>query len=85
MKLVAYQSKKIGAPGSIIPPATSAGLVALFFLVVLGADQAAGAEAQQGAARMVATVRSAVDVFTAGAEQYDDITMVGFRRTREAS
>ena len=44
-----------------------------------------GAEAQQGAARMVATVRSAVDVFTAGAEQYDDITMVGFRRTREAS
>ncbi|MEI6451663.1 MAG: SpoIIE family protein phosphatase [Actinomycetes bacterium] len=35
-----------------------------------------------GAAHMMAAVRAAVDEFTAGAEQYDDITMVGFRRTR---
>lgn len=34
-----------------------------------------------GAAHMMAAVRAAVDEFTAGAEQYDDITMVGFRRT----
>jgi hypothetical protein len=31
---------------------------------------------------MMAAVRTAVDGFAAGAEQYDDITMVGFRRTR---
>ena len=35
-----------------------------------------------GAAHMMAAVRAAVDGFAAGAEQYDDITMVGFRRTR---
>ena len=40
--------------------------------------------AQDGAASMMAAVRAAVDGFTAGAEQYDDITMLGFRRTRGA-
>ncbi|MCX6373326.1 MAG: SpoIIE family protein phosphatase [Actinobacteria bacterium] len=43
-----------------------------------------GVAAQDGAAHMMAAVRAAVDGFTAGAEQYDDITMLGFRRTRGA-
>jgi sigma-B regulation protein RsbU (phosphoserine phosphatase) len=42
------------------------------------------AGSQDGAAHMMAAVRAAVDAFAAGAEQYDDITMVGFRRTRGA-
>jgi len=42
----------------------------------------AGAEARDGAAHMLAAVRTALDGFTAGAEQYDDITMLAFRRTR---
>ena len=42
------------------------------------------AGAQDGAAHMMAAVRAAMDAFTAGAEQYDDITMVGFRRTHDA-
>jgi sigma-B regulation protein RsbU (phosphoserine phosphatase) len=43
-----------------------------------------GGAAQDGAAHMMAAVRAAVDGFTDGAEQYDDITMLGFRRTRGA-
>jgi sigma-B regulation protein RsbU (phosphoserine phosphatase) len=35
----------------------------------------------RGAARLVTGVREAVDAFAAGAEQYDDVTMLGFRRT----
>ncbi len=34
-----------------------------------------------GAERLMAAVRAAVDAFAAGAEQYDDLTMLGFRRT----
>jgi phosphoserine phosphatase RsbU/P len=34
-----------------------------------------------GAARLVTAVREAVDVFAAGAEQYDDLTLLGFSRT----
>ena len=30
---------------------------------------------------MIAEVRESVEAFVAGAEQYDDITMLGFRRT----
>lgn len=41
--------------------------------------------AHDGAKRMMAAVRSAIDAFTAGAEQYNDITMVGFRQERGAS
>jgi len=44
-----------------------------------------GAGPQDGAAPMMAAVRAAVEKFTAGAEQYDDITMLGFRRTRGTS
>ena len=43
-----------------------------------------GAGSQDGAAHMMAAVRTAVDGFAAGAEQYDDITMVGFRRDGDA-
>jgi sigma-B regulation protein RsbU (phosphoserine phosphatase) len=34
-----------------------------------------------GAGCLVTGVREAVDAFAAGAEQYDDVTMLGFRRT----
>ena len=37
----------------------------------------------EGPAHMMVAVRTAIDDFAAGAEQYDDITLVGFRRTRE--
>jgi sigma-B regulation protein RsbU (phosphoserine phosphatase) len=42
----------------------------------------ADAGARAGAAHMLTAVRTALDDFTAGAEQYDDITMLAFRRTR---
>jgi phosphoserine phosphatase RsbU/P len=35
----------------------------------------------QGALRLMTAVREAVDAFAAGAEQYDDLTLLGFRRT----
>ena len=35
-----------------------------------------------GAQHLMTAVREAVDGFVAGAEQYDDVTMLGFRRTR---
>jgi len=44
-----------------------------------------GVRAEDGAAGMMAAVRSAVAAFTRGAEQYDDITMMGFRRTDSTS
>ena len=34
-----------------------------------------------GAERLMTAAREAVDTFVAGAEQYDDLTMLGFRRT----
>ena len=41
-----------------------------------------GTGAAGGAQHLMTAVREAVDVFVAGAEQYDDVTMLGFRRTR---
>jgi sigma-B regulation protein RsbU (phosphoserine phosphatase) len=35
----------------------------------------------QDAQQLTAAVRAAVDAFAAGAEQYDDLTLLGFRRT----
>ena len=40
-----------------------------------------GSSAAGGAQHMIAEVRESVEAFVAGAEQYDDITMLGFRRT----
>ena len=34
-----------------------------------------------GAEHLMTAAREAVDGFVAGAEQYDDLTMLGFRRT----
>jgi sigma-B regulation protein RsbU (phosphoserine phosphatase) len=38
-------------------------------------------DAGDGARGLVTAVRAAVDTFAAGAEQYDDVTVLGFRRT----
>jgi serine phosphatase RsbU (regulator of sigma subunit) len=35
----------------------------------------------QSALQLTTEVRAAVDGFSAGAEQYDDLTLLGFRRT----
>ena len=40
-----------------------------------------GRTAAERAQQLTTEVRAAVDDFAAGAEQYDDLTMLGFRRT----